>query len=426
MSNSKNIFLETANFIGAKLCRDAFWSGNRCNWLGDSMEYVSNSWTVTHRSCGPELYSGTSGIAVFLARIYEFTNESVYRKTAEGALNHALTKVEDIPASVRIAFYSGLTGIAYAAITIGEILADEQYVEKGLKLLEKLLKDNENEQGLDIISGSAGAIPAFLYVYSRYQKEFLIELACRHGDHLLNTARKRDFGWSWNTLNMPSENEGNDLTGLAHGTAGIALALLELNSFTGKKRFLVAAEQAFKYEQHWFSSKHENWPDLRNFSQNMINQNEAPTYNIAWCHGAPGIGLSRVRAYDLSGENIYRIEAETAIQTTIKSLNQANLSQDNFSLCHGRAGNTELLIYASQVFENDNYKSIAEQIGMYGTDVYMKNRIPWPCGVQGGEETPNLMLGLAGIGYFYLRLYDPVKTPMILIGPIVQELHKKK
>jgi lantibiotic modifying enzyme len=33
----------------------------------------------------------------------------------------------------------------------------------------------------------------------------------------------------------------------------------------------------------------------------------------------------------------------------------------------------------------------------------------------GGGETPNLMLGLAGIGYFYLRLYDPVKYPSVLI-----------
>ena len=35
--------------------------------------------------------------------------------------------------------------------------------------------------------------------------------------------------------------------------------------------------------------------------------------------------------------------------------------------------------------------------------------------VPGGGETPNLMIGLAGIGYFYLRLYDPVAVPSVLI-----------
>jgi len=31
-----------------------------------------------------------------------------------------------------------------------------------------------------------------------------------------------------------------------------------------------------------------------------------------------------------------------------------------------------------------------------------------------GGETPNLMLGTAGIGYFYLRLYDSAAVPSVL------------
>lgn len=423
MSESKKIFLETANAIGARLCRDALWHGDCCNWLGDSMEYVGNSWIVAHRACGPELYGGTSGIAVFLARLLDLTSERIYRTTAEGGIQQALTQLENIPSSARIAFYSGLTGVAYAAITIGELLADEQYVDNGLHIIENLLHDDANEQGLDVISGSAGAIPALLYFHTRYQKDFLIDLAIRHGEHLLNSARKRDFGWSWNTLNLPDGDGGDDLTGLSHGTAGIARALLELYNFTGEKRFLTAAEQAFEYERHWFSPEHENWPDLRNFAQSTLSANEGPTYNVAWCHGAPGIGLSRVRANEISGEEIYRNEAETAIQTTMKSLSQTqNTGQGNYSLCHGSAGNTELIIYSSQVFNNANYKSFAEQTGIRGYEIYEKNRIPWPCGVQGGGETPNLMLGLAGIGYFYLRLYDPIKIPSVLIIPVEKNL----
>ncbi|HYP18471.1 MAG TPA: lanthionine synthetase LanC family protein, partial [Chloroflexia bacterium] len=46
---------------------------------------------------------------------------------------------------------------------------------------------------------------------------------------------------------------------------------------------------------------------------------------------------------------------------------------------------------------------------------YGQQRMPWPCGVMGGGENPSLMLGLAGIGYFYLRLYDPDKVPSVLM-----------
>lgn len=34
MNQSPETFLETADFLGARLCRDAIWAGNRCNWLG--------------------------------------------------------------------------------------------------------------------------------------------------------------------------------------------------------------------------------------------------------------------------------------------------------------------------------------------------------------------------------------------------------
>jgi len=38
----------------------------------------------------------------------------------------------------------------------------------------------------------------------------------------------------------------------------------------------------------------------------------------------------------------------------------------------------------------------------------------WPCGVPKGEP-PGLMTGLSGIGYFYLRLLDPIKNPSVLV-----------
>ena len=137
---------------------------------------------------------------------------------------------------------------------------------------------------------------------------------------------------------------------------------------------------------------------------------------LAWCHGAPGIGLSRLRAYQISGDDVYRQEAEVALQTTAQGLQQAILTrQGNYSLCHGNAGNAELMMYASDVLGNTDYRAIADQVGRQGIEEHQKSGVPWSCGVVGGGETPNLMLGLAGIGYFYLRLYDAVRYPSVLI-----------
>jgi lantibiotic modifying enzyme len=132
---------------------------------------------------------------------------------------------------------------------------------------------------------------------------------------------------------------------------------------------------------------------------------------IAWCHGAPGIGLSRLRAFQLTGDERYRNEAEAALRTTALSLRDATAG--NFSLCHGVFGNSELLLAVAEIFGDQQHREVAESTALRATEHYPKDE-HWPCGVPGGGETPNLMLGLAGIGYHYLRLYDAHSNPSVL------------
>ena len=89
-------FFQTAQAIGARLCRDALWSGTRCNWIGASMESIGG-WTVVQKSFGPDLYSGTSGIGILLAELAALNLERVFRRTAEGAAAQAISHLEDIP-----------------------------------------------------------------------------------------------------------------------------------------------------------------------------------------------------------------------------------------------------------------------------------------------------------------------------------------
>jgi lantibiotic biosynthesis protein len=238
-------------------------------------------------------------------------------------------------------------------------------------------------------------------------------LTNRLANYLLSKAKQSDHGLSWDTLNLSNQKH---LTGFSHGTAGIAWAFLELTQLTGQEQFKMAAEQAFQYERYWYSSEHENWPDLRNFSQSVLEQNASLNYGVAWCHGAPGIGLSRLRAYQLLGDATCQTEAEEALRTTIRSLTPSHYGGwDNYSLCHGLSGNADVLIYASQILKDQTYKTMADQVGQQGLELFCQKNLPWPCGIMGGGESPNLMLGLAGIGYFYLRLHNPQQTPSVLI-----------
>jgi lantibiotic modifying enzyme len=416
MSAQVGGFLEAADFIAARLCRDAVWAGGRCNWLGDSMEFVGGQWAIAHRAFGPDLYSGTSGVALFLAEVFKQTGEPLFRETSVGGARQALSRLEVMPAETRVGFYTGHTGIGYALTRIGELIDEQEFVDRGLQDVEALAEVEPDERATDVLAGSAGAVPALLQLGRKYGREPLRELARRHGEFLVGAARKTPTGWSWNTLNIAPEQRQQDLNGFSHGAAGISWALLELWKATGEEKFRVAAEQGFAYERQWFDSRQENWPDFRGLYDAWAGNPGQPGFMTAWCHGAPGIGLSRVRAYALTGQEVYRREAEAALRCTSRTLAATTApGQANYSLCHGSAGNAELLVYAARVFGDDSARLLAEQVGHAGVEQYRKTFGPWPCGVLQGGETPGLLLGLAGIGHFYLRLHDPAGVPSVLL-----------
>jgi lantibiotic modifying enzyme len=207
---------------------------------------------------------------------------------------------------------------------------------------------------------------------------------------LIGAARKTPTGWSWNTLNISAEQRTQDLNGFSHGAAGISWALLELWKATGEEKFRVAAEQGFAYERQWFDPRQENWPDFRGLYDTWgSGGGNQPGFMATWCHGAPGIGLSRVRAYELTGQEVYRSAASAALRCTGRTLAAPTApGQANYSLCHGSAGNADLLVYASRVSGDDSHQRLAEQVGLAAVEQYRKTFSPWPCGVLQGGETP--------------------------------------
>ena len=408
-----SVFLEQATAIARRICRDALWAGGCCNWIGPFIESF-NLWDVRQKSFGPDLYSGSSGVALFLAAAASLEPERLFRKTAEGAARHASQHANDFPLPLRIGLYSGTMGVAWALIRVGELLRDSAWQDRGIALLDEL-DPSPAEPGLDIMSGYAGAIPVLIQLSRRYRRPAWIELASRWGDRLERAASKSAEGWSWKTLDIPAEAAGRNLTGFSHGTAGIGWAFSELAEATGEARFRAAAEEAFRYERAFYSPENQNWPDFRDYLR-PPGSPPGPIFGTAWCHGAPGIALSRLRAWRLTGDPQTRQEAEAAVRTTKRSVELPESVRAGFSLCHGCAGNADVLLEAEGELGAPDLRDAAEKAGHLGIEQFESQRLPWPCGLHGAGETSNLMLGTAGIGYFYLRLADRTVPTVLVIG----------
>jgi lantibiotic modifying enzyme len=402
---SEHRFLDTAYGIGTTLCRDALWWQDRCTWLQDDVHHTGRGWHLARKTCAADLYEGTAGIALFLARLAAYTNDPIIARVARGAARQTHARASNTGGVQGPGLYAGQMGSAYAIVQAGECLRDEGLIAAGMEIAERVAAiDGAGWEG-DIIGGSAGAIIVALHLQRFRRRTDLHTWAHAQGDRLINCARKTPQGTNWAT-----DATAPALTGIAHGAAGIAWALGELATTFGEDRFRAAAMSAIRFEDACFDPERANWADC-------LPTETSSLYRMAWCYGAPGIALTRLRLWQLFDDPKLRADAAIAVSSTVRDLRATIAAPGrNFSLCHGLAGNADILIDAHRVLGDEEALQAAAAVGVAGIEDYAASGLPWPSGVgPDGASTPGLMLGLAGIGHFYLRLHDPDAIPSVLL-----------
>jgi lantibiotic biosynthesis protein len=433
-------FLDRAAEIAHRLCRQALWRGNACTWRVAAPEGSAGR-EVTWEEAGAGLYAGASGIALFLGEFHRLTGDAAARQTALGAIRHARARRDELTVEAPFGFHVGPVGLAWALVRLARALGAPELAPAGVDLLRPMAGRRADDQVLDVIGGAAGAIPALLLMHEQTGVPFLVKLACALGERLLATANRGPAGWSWPLMHpWVSRNP----SGLAHGAAGVGWALVELFAATGSGRFRYAAEQAFRYERALFVPAECNWLDVRCLAPTDYVEvgREGPTGRsavsgdlpglraawmdgrlqlaprsrgmVAWCHGAPGIGLTRLRAFELLRSPRYRREARFALRSTAADLAGGHPGAD-LSLCHGLGGSLELLLQATARLAEPGWRILAEQTAR---DIMGRHPrgVPWPSGTPAGTPTPDLMVGEAGVGLLFLRLHDPTGVPSVLFA----------
>lgn len=416
MSGKTMKFLDAAIHIADRLVNDAVWHENRCTWMGDDVELIDGDWKVVYQTVDAYLYSGNAGIARFLILSWQETDEEHFIKTALGAIESSLYDVEhSLKESLPIGLYDGLLGIVLVAAEIDSVLPDSPFHDRIAIIINEISRRISVDDDLDIadlLSGSAGNLIGLIKLSGMIEDISLTKECSILADKLIDESHITPYGLYWDKIDGTNIDAG--LSGLAHGASGIAYALNEYGRSVEKTRYCNTAQRGFLYERSWFNRKQSNWADIRSIEEeNNKDYVQKLSYPVFWCHGAGGIGLARLRAYRLTHDKTMLAEASAALHAATteakKVIKDKNLSTFNLSVCHGLGSIIDLFLYAYQVLEEETFLKRARYIGSFSLDI-SKIGTPqeyWSCGIHGGGETPGLMMGLSGIGYNFLRLYNP-------------------
>ena len=192
------------------------------------------------------------------------------------------------------------------------------------------------------------------------------------------------------------------LTGCSHGASGIAYALALAHSVIHAPWLLSSAAAALAFERSAFDPGAGNWADYR--WEDPAGQVRCST---SWCHGAPGMALSRLELMRHVDDAQCRAELDIAIATTRRAPWQV---EDH--PCCGTFGRIDLLSFVGAALKRDDLTTDAAALAASRLARGPAPRVT-PESVP-EFRNPGLFDGTAGVGYALLRLAAPGRLPCVL------------
>lgn len=375
-----NKYIDIAKRIADYIESICIWNTKRdkCSLMSLNVE---GDGSIKNGPLNKNLYEG-SGLILFLASLFKVTKEEKYKQVIKALLKgydelYINSKNQFRSSGV----FTGMGSLLYLNYNLWKIIGEKTFYDKYKEYLEMILDMDNSAMQLDIIDGAAGLSVVLSNIYSENNEHLIIDVMKKLGEKLY-----------FELKDMSKEY----LTGFSHGYAGFSLALFILSYHFNNEKYYNLAKALIEKENKYIDFKNFNWKDLRD------NTNQAdPVY---WCHGASGITLSRVLAKEYLRDydtEILDNDIEMGINKILKDGFDLEL---NNSICHGTFGNLEcLLVIAKKTMNKDLMKKLY-CIADRECNKIVENGIR--CANPLKVETVNFMLGISGVGYELLRLYD--------------------
>lgn len=299
---------------------------------------------------------------------------------------------------INIGAYNGLAAYLRYYITLYRHarITQKQLREYSWPIIDQIKNSYKRDNKLDILDGSAGVILTLIELHNNLSEDSnkLLCLLAKIKEHIISK-----IVYLEDDAYFPLENRmGVYYSGFAHGSCGIIMALYKVNKLLGIDNQILI-NKLLCTERKMYDPKRKIWS----------RDNRKLDYSWGWCHGVPGILLSRIELYK-DGYMDERILEEIQELYDI-SLNKSLGS--NLTLCHGDLSNIIICKYAGEILGKDNYR----------INEYVKKLLPFIIvSVEEkirGTEAVGLMNGIMGIVMFvdnYIVKKDDSEIKRVLMS----------
>jgi len=346
-------------------------------------------------------YQGLSGIVWLLAQACEagFAIESCfegYKRNCEFILE-SLDRRET--KSAGLFFGTAGAAVALAKGVSSGLIADK---EAAFSLIKSCLH-NDDLQEYGLANGFAGQGVALLEVAKVFDEPAINLILGRTVEKVL-LGQQPDGSWM---TNASTEEKSTKYTGLKRGSAGIISFLLSYaKRYKDNKEVRMAAAKALDWliRQSFKKRGHTRW--------NLHFRTKASSPDVM--SGCSGVVLSLIKAYEVLGNDEYRILAEDCMRGYSFSQTSPDITQ-----ARGLSGVGEVCLAAAKVFRSDEWQEKADRIAQFIMHHYRRQRDGscfWM--VDGGPfPTAGFMEGNAGVIGFLLKCYDSsiVEQPLFAL-----------
>lgn len=344
-----------------------------------------------------EVFSGCGGISLFLAEYARLSGSAAALDLAIGANRWCSS---DQRQGHRRGLLTGKTGVALASLHLAQVAQAPEYLDYCAENAQILLTEDPGPV-TDLMGGAASNGLYLLRLWQATGEQRYLDGAIRNGAWLAEQLVRDERGC--HCLAALGGALGNTPhLGVAHGIAGVAHYLVLLFGATQDPAWASLAREILEtLVRHAIPDRGGlNWsPGL----------GSTELSRCQWSHGAPGIGLVFAKAYEVLGEPAYwEVARKCGVTTCAYGDFRRNASQ-----CIGLTGCGELFVELFRLSREPEWLERARAFAAlaYAYRVVLPEGEAWPID-EPGLYSADYMYGAAGIGHYFLRLWQPGEIPM--------------